>query len=168
MRRAGFTLVELLVVMAVIAVLASLMFPALQHVRAQANATRCRSNLKSIGTALSLYLNRNDYVLPVVAAMPSLRLNNHPRIVNVLAPHCEDPAVFRCPADTKGYRRTEGSSYQFNTHLNGRKLGASFLARRLGESSLFLMFDYEPFHGEPGEPGAANYLFADGHVGDLE
>jgi prepilin-type processing-associated H-X9-DG protein len=29
------------------------------------------------------------------------------------------------------------------------------------------MNDYEPFHGPPGTPGAANYLFADGHVGDL-
>jgi prepilin-type processing-associated H-X9-DG protein len=29
------------------------------------------------------------------------------------------------------------------------------------------MYDYEPFHGQAGESGSTNYLFADLHVGDL-
>jgi len=167
MRTRGFTLIELLVVMAILSILTALTFPAMRHIRQQASTTRCRSNLRSIGAALVIYLNHSENLLPTVATLPSLGLDDRPRIVDVLAPHLDSTEVFQCPDDSKGYYRTEGSSYQFNTHLNGQKLNATRLARRLGESRTWVMFDYEPFHGEPGEPGAANYLFADGRVSDL-
>jgi prepilin-type N-terminal cleavage/methylation domain-containing protein/prepilin-type processing-associated H-X9-DG protein len=51
----GFTLVELLVVIGIIAVLVSMLLPALSRVREHANTTVCLSNLKQIGTAFSLY-----------------------------------------------------------------------------------------------------------------
>jgi prepilin-type N-terminal cleavage/methylation domain-containing protein/prepilin-type processing-associated H-X9-DG protein len=64
-RQKGFTLVELLVVIGIIAVLMSLLLPAMNMAREQAKRTVCLSNLQGAGKSLLMYSNSNKGRLPV-------------------------------------------------------------------------------------------------------
>ncbi len=65
--RYGFTLVELLVVMAIISILAAMLLPALTKAREQARSVSCRSNLKQIGLAMGMYQADYDEFFPTLA-----------------------------------------------------------------------------------------------------
>src|SRR3954451_14764932 len=63
--RGGFTLVELLVVIGIIALLVSILLPTLNKARESARRTKCLANLRSIGQLVNIYANQNKGVMPI-------------------------------------------------------------------------------------------------------
>jgi prepilin-type N-terminal cleavage/methylation domain-containing protein/prepilin-type processing-associated H-X9-DG protein len=162
--RRGFTLLELIVVIGILVVVAALLVPAVQKLRATAQRTSCASNLHQIGIAFETRRGTGDRRFPDAAQLPSLTPGK-PSIAQVLGPFVENnAALFHCPSDSD-YFATEGTSYEYST----RNVGLTpedLINKRRRLDLTWVMYDYDCFHGIAGTPGCRNFLYADGHVGD--
>src|SRR5215831_8501381 len=93
--RSGFTLVELLVVMAIIAILMALMMPSISRAKAKANAISCLSNMRQLILAATMYANEHDDEFPARRS-PT---NAWP---HKLKPYFVNWQVIACPSDRFG------------------------------------------------------------------
>ena len=96
----GFTLVELLVVIGIIAVLIALLLPTLSRAREEAKKTACLSHLKSLGDALFMYANANRDRLPNLNPPGTwIDYNGANRAMVSFSEEIKSPPVFHCPSD---------------------------------------------------------------------
>ena len=129
-RRSAFTLVELLVVVAIIAVMMALLLPALGRAREASRAVVCMSNLRQLGVAFVSYVSDNEERLPGLSPytqqlqedwihfFPFQDINT-----SAVARYLSKPVgstVFRCPSDdpTNRYRQFGWGTYMYSYSMN--------------------------------------------------
>lgn len=190
----AFTLVEILVVVVILSVLATILFPAFSRVRERGRASACASNLRQLGLSIAQYAADHDDKLPYAPSPESKEIASRPQFVfgepldtlilgmpdvrMVLKPYGATNELFRCPSDrfdriflaefpnhTSHFGKW-GSSYSYDDRngLSGKTLGSY-----AHPDSASIMADVDTFHGGDlndfrNGSSLSNVLYADGHV----
>ena len=122
--RPGFTLVELLTVIAIIAILMSILIPVLAKAKILGMRAKCASNLRQIYIAMDLYTNGNDSIYPCaedpVSASPYYWLWMGRGFRGFIEPYLggyidsDNPSVLLCPQDRTSIENYESTSYAYS------------------------------------------------------
>jgi prepilin-type N-terminal cleavage/methylation domain-containing protein len=120
-RRAGFTLVELLIVILIIAVLAAFLVPALIAAIHSAKETQCASNLRQIGTLAEVY--RKNFGGPNNELPDVLGRDFHLKMINTCSEN-KDNALYQCPLEglTTTYPDYRGPTKNLNAAASYRSV----------------------------------------------
>ena len=153
---------ELLLVISVIALLAALLYPAIQRSRKAAETAACLGNLRQIGIAVQTYVNDNNGLMPSLQNRDSIT-NSASAMDTVLFPSPPASRIFRCPSDRNQIFETTGSSYFWNFTVNGQDIARLFSIVGGTDPALIpLVSDKEGFH--PDVKNRVNILYADGRA----
>ena len=140
-RRLGFTLTELLIVIAIIVILATLLIPNLVHMRRSAKRTVCGSNLRNVASAMIMYTGDNNSTFPPHVLDPapdSPRWWGHDResreeggnAYGEIYFYVKGPEVFQCP--TLKSVEAPSSGNRLSWGLTARNVGYGYNAFFLG------------------------------------
>jgi len=106
--RRGFTLLELLIVIAIIGVLAAILLPALARAREGARRTSCMSNLSQLGLVFHMYAQDHDGELPWSGGK-----DNADCLVRLIPEYVREVHLFVCPSDPNSTFSGEGRRYRY-------------------------------------------------------
>jgi prepilin-type N-terminal cleavage/methylation domain-containing protein len=135
--RSGYTLVELLITMAIICMLASLLMPVFAAAFKAAGRISCSSNLRQVGSAFSLYTIDHNANIPHEDNGSSQPPFNSGWYI-VLKDYINEDGIFICPLErhTPGYK-----SYKMNSLLETEENPFFNIATVLPPSNTVLLFD---------------------------
>jgi prepilin-type N-terminal cleavage/methylation domain-containing protein/prepilin-type processing-associated H-X9-DG protein len=103
-RRLAFTLIELLIVIAIIALLAGILFPVFAQARAKAHQTTCTSNLRQIGLAIAMYRDDWNYYVSAYQGRTAWLEVDHGK-QGLIDPYLRNEGVRQCPSRRVAYAR---------------------------------------------------------------
>ena len=106
-RRAGFTLIELMIVIAIIAILAAILFPVFNNARKKSLETQCVSNLRQLTTAMKMYATDNDDEIPYALYNDPVRSAWADVIYQG---YVNNDQIYNCPASSLKMDRLTGVS----------------------------------------------------------
>jgi prepilin-type N-terminal cleavage/methylation domain-containing protein/prepilin-type processing-associated H-X9-DG protein len=102
-RAQGFTLIEILIVVAIILILVAILFPVFARARENARRASCQSNLRQIGLGLMQYAQDYDETLPAQTSLTGVDNYANTRSLNWIAathPYVKSWALYHCPSAT--------------------------------------------------------------------
>ena len=126
-RRIGFSLVELLVVVGMIAILLAILLPTLGSAREASKRANCVNNLRQLGLAFRSYAQANgDEMVPGNTSSASVSWvapggGPGPAKAGLLYPYVGDVDVYQCPSDA---RLRDYRSYSIQAYLNSNDWGS--------------------------------------------
>ena len=181
MRRDAFTILELLVVIVIIALLSTLLFPVTQTLVEKGNNLKCLQNLRQIGTAAHLYANDHDNRFPQIEIDPEHPVytpeDDAKPIHEAFKSYAITEQSLKCPADLRGpnWFAKLKSSYMWLPYAEDEPTTNITMYTRRGSfpvkpSRVRLATDYEAVHppAYAGGPMRMNAVYADGHVTPAE
>jgi prepilin-type N-terminal cleavage/methylation domain-containing protein/prepilin-type processing-associated H-X9-DG protein len=146
-RSPAFTIIEMIIVLAVIAVMMSFVYPMYTGATERAKATKDMSNLRQIGIAMQTLLNDNDQILPATTTWPGISTSTTPVLYSK---YIATRKVFQSPFDKRASAETNTApvSYSINTNMYV-KLGINpNMLRVVSPASTFFMAP--TYAGNPG------------------
>lgn len=166
----AFTLLELILSIAIVGCLVSLLMPTLSTIRQKADSAACVANLRQIGISAQLYAGEHDQTMPVIEPWPSQPVYSAEdralNLLDALKAYGVTDAVLHCRSDIAGpnHYAKEGSSYQWCPMANGQNVNSVKMVwagnvTGVTLSQLLMAFDYSNVHGK-----TSNVLFGDCHV----
>jgi prepilin-type N-terminal cleavage/methylation domain-containing protein len=134
-RRRGFTLVELLVVVSVIALLISILLPAVGQTRRQARILLCTSNVKQHGLGAQNYAAANDDVLPNSPVSPG---SDDPAVAKLYGPKGQPSFRFALPGIvTNGFTWGNEGLRAFDGYTTGSQLNQLYMGEGSGLQGMY-------------------------------